>query len=283
MLNEYINVIDQDAKDMLEDLVIESTQGYGHDVYFIKRDVIDLDKILNESLESEFVNASVIEMYIENVEGFEGEGTLLSQFGLQIKDQANFIVSRKRYAEEVGEGRPREGDLIYYPLTKSLFEIKYVEHEKPFYQLNNLTTWVLQCELFDYSDEEFATGINEIDDIETDNKVTEVIATMNTTGMIEGYLQNDIVYVGDDEFNGTFAGEVKSFDINTGIIELVDTTGELAAADLLTNLRTAQGYLVITVDETDILPNDSDYADNQDLEDSENDLIVSLNNPFGDS
>jgi len=157
---------------LYEDIVIEALQMYGQDVYYIPRSQITQDVILNDDY-SEFKDSYAIEMYIANTEGFEGEGNLMSKFGLEIRDQATFVVAKRRFGQLVDipdnslrEDRPREGDLIYLPLSKSLFEIKFVEHEKPFYQVNQLPTYELQCELFEYSSEKFDVGIEEIDRFE---------------------------------------------------------------------------------------------------------------------
>jgi hypothetical protein len=143
---------------------------YGQDVYYLPREVVQEDTILNEDIESVFDDAYIIEMYISNIDGFEGDGNLLSKFGVEIRDQANFIVSKKRWNQYIGiqnagtnNLRPSEGDLIYLPLSQSLFEIRFVEHESPFYQLSNLPTYTLQCELFEYSGEQIQTGISDID------------------------------------------------------------------------------------------------------------------------
>lgn len=132
------------------------------------RTIQDKDKIYGEDKQSsKYTRAIDVEMYIKNVEGFEGEGDFLSKFNLQIRDQITFTIARRTFADEVGDvlliNRPREGDLVYFPLNKKLFEIKFVEHESVFYQLGSLQMYDLKCELFEYSSEEFDTGIGEID------------------------------------------------------------------------------------------------------------------------
>ena len=154
---------------LYEDLLIESLRMYGQDVLYIPRETVTPDEILNEEY-SKYQSAYMIEMYIANVDGFGGEGNLYTKFGLEIRDQATFIVSRRQFARLVDinenairEERPREGDLIYLPLSKGLFEVKFVEHESPFYQLSQFPTYELQCELFEYSAEKFDTGIKSVD------------------------------------------------------------------------------------------------------------------------
>jgi hypothetical protein len=157
---------------LYEDIVIESLRMYGQDVFYIPRETITPDEILNEEY-SKYASSYMIEMYIANVDGFGGEGNLYSKFGLEIRDQATFVVSRRQFSRlvqidenEIRQERPREGDLIYLPLSKGLFEVKFVEHESPFYQLSQFPTYELQCELFEYSAEKFETGIRSIDQFE---------------------------------------------------------------------------------------------------------------------
>jgi len=159
-------------QNLYEDLIIESLQLYGQDIVYIPRKEITHDEILNESY-SKFTDIYQIEMYIENQDGFEGDGDLLSKFGLEIRDQATFIVSKRRWEKQVGTWgdtlRPMEGDLLFLPMANSIFEIRFVEHESPFYQLQNVPVYKLQAELFEYSDEVLDTGIGAIDKIETVN------------------------------------------------------------------------------------------------------------------
>lgn len=145
---------------------------YGHDLYYLPRTRINDDLILGEDSYSKFESQYFLEMYIKNVEGFGGQGDFLSKFNLEIRDQVTFTVARRTFSNEVGAYttfvRPREGDLIYFPLNNKLFEIKFVEHEAIFYQLGSLQTFDLTCELFEYSSEIFNTGISLIDDKQRD-------------------------------------------------------------------------------------------------------------------
>jgi len=166
--NVYFSQAVRSEQNLYEDLIIESLKIYGQDVYYIPRTLVNRDTILNEDPSSKFDDAYLMEAYIENVEGFEGAGDLYSKFGLEIRDEAAFVISRKIWNQYVGLNealdKPREGDLLFLPMTNSFFEISYVEDDKPFYQLSNLPVYRLSCSLFEYSDEEFETGIAEIDD-----------------------------------------------------------------------------------------------------------------------
>ena len=168
--NVYFSQAVKSEQNLYEDLIIESLQIYGQDVYYIPRTLINRDDVLNEDPASKFDDAYLLEMYIENTEGFEGAGDLYSKFGLEIRDEATFIVSRRRWETRVGvfddnviDPRPQEGDLIFLPMTNSFFEISYVEDDSPFYQLSNLPVYKLVCNLFEYNDEDFDTGIASID------------------------------------------------------------------------------------------------------------------------
>ena len=158
----------------MENLVVESIEIYGQNIYYLPRTYVNKDTILNEVESSTFSQALQVRAYVNNVEGWEGQGELLTKFGIRIEDKTTFIFSRKKFEEKVDdnavlnvEGRPNEGDLIWFPITKHLFEIKFVEVERPFYQLGKGYVWECQCELFEYSDEQLDTGVTEIDAIET--------------------------------------------------------------------------------------------------------------------
>jgi hypothetical protein len=158
----------------MENLVVESIEIYGQDIYYVPRTLVNRDTVFGEDSDSQFDSARAIRAYVNNVEGWEGQGELLSKFGIRVEDKTTFIFSREKFTEKVDdletlivEGRPNEGDLIWFPVTKHLFEIQFVEAERPFYQLGKGYVWECQCELFQYSDEDLDTGVAEIDAIET--------------------------------------------------------------------------------------------------------------------
>ena len=167
--NEYFdNFYNRPEQTLIEDLIIESIKIYGHDVFYCPRTVIARDNVLNEDALSQYNSSYQIEMYIKNVEGFEGEGDFLSRFNIQIRDEITFTVANRRYDEAVGayEGsiRPEEGDLIYFPLTEKIYVIKFAEHEAPvFYQMGALQCYDLRCEQWEYSSEVLNTGVEAID------------------------------------------------------------------------------------------------------------------------
>lgn len=166
--NFYFNNFESSQEQILiEDLIIESIQIYGIDIIYIKRTAGHIDDLLNEDDAPEYREAFQIEMYVKNVEGFEGEGDFLSKFGLQIRDSMTLTVAARKWNTDIGtninETRPFEGDLIFFPLNKKIFEIKHVEHEAIFYQLGSIQTYDLRCELYEFSNEVIQTGYPEID------------------------------------------------------------------------------------------------------------------------
>lgn len=157
---------------LVEDLVIESLKIYGHDVYYLPRQTGNLDGVLGEDALQYFDQAYPLEMYLENVQGFEGEGELFTKFGFEFRSSATFVVAKRRWEEGVAQNatvqlpdRPAEGDLLYFSKTKTFFVIKYVDFLNPFYQLGKIYTYKLQCDVFEFSSERIDTGIDEIDSI----------------------------------------------------------------------------------------------------------------------
>jgi len=155
---------------LIEDLVIESIKIYGHDVYYCPRTLVNKDEIYGEDSISKYNTQYMVEMYIKNVMGFQGEGDFMSKFNLQIRDQMTLTIARRTFFDEIGNveslDRPQEGDLIYFPLNKKIFVVKFVEHEAIFYQMGSLQTYDLNCELWEYSNEILNTGIEDIDKLQ---------------------------------------------------------------------------------------------------------------------
>jgi hypothetical protein len=165
---------------LVEDLIIESIRIHGVDMWYMPRVLGAKDDLLNEDDLPIFNHAYQIEMYIKNVEGFGGDGEFLSKFGLQIRDSVTFSVSMRRFSEDVSlfdeQVRPNEGDLIYFPFNRKMYEVMFVDNKPIFYQFGALQMYDLRCELFEYSNERFTTGVDEIDVIGAN-----LITTANNT------------------------------------------------------------------------------------------------------
>ena len=156
-----------------EDLIIEGLKIYGHDVYYLPRSLVNQDLILGEDSLSKFDDSYLIEMYVETSDGFSGEQELINKFGLEIRQDTTFVLSKRRWNDAVDsvhtmikEGRPNEGDIIYYPLMNSFFEISFVEDQEPFFQLGNLPVYKLRARRWEYSSERLNTGVTDIDSAE---------------------------------------------------------------------------------------------------------------------
>ena len=175
MLNPFFLQGSKTEQGLIQDLINEQLRMYGVEVYYLPRKYITERVVIKEVIESIFDNAYPIEAYIENYEGYGDNTTILSKFGIQALNELTLTISRERFKTYIYpliknqpniklSHRPKEGDIIYFPFGDRLFEIKYVEHESPFYQLNGLYTYQLKCELFRYEDEVIDTGVEEIDD-----------------------------------------------------------------------------------------------------------------------
>ncbi len=215
---------------LVEDLVLESLKIYGHDIYYMPRTLVNKDTIFDEDELSRFTQAYPLEMYLDNVNGYEGQGDIFTRFGLEVRDQATFVLAKRRWEDLVLTSggsftqttRPSEGDLLYMPKTKSIFEIKYVDFQNPFYQLNQIYVFRLVCELFEYSSEDLDTGIAEIDAIET----------KYSQDMLEYQLLQESGKLLLNETNGCIINEA----YNTEVSEPIDNTD-------FDNLVTLEGIL----------------------------------------
>jgi hypothetical protein len=175
VLNPYFQQGSKSEQSLVQSLINEQLKIYGVDVHFMPRTYVSSDSVLREVTASSFKDAYPIEAYIDNFDGYGDNPTLLSKFGIESTNEVTLIISKERFENYISplmkneeniklSTRPKEGDLIYFPFGDRLFEIKYVEHEKPFYMLKNTYVYELRCELFRYEDEVIDTGVDEIDD-----------------------------------------------------------------------------------------------------------------------
>jgi hypothetical protein len=204
--NPYINTTSvYSEQKLVEDITIELIQGIGQNCYYVPRKYFNIDTLFGEDPASSFTKTYVVEMYIASYKGFDGTD-VITQFGLEIKDKITLILSRKRFKDEITTfdnslTRPREGDLIYFPLSKSLFEINFVEHENPLYPLGKLYTYQITAELFTYSYEKIATNQKDINVPYTSTKGfsgSTMIPLANNLGTTYGI--NDDLYTEGAEY-----------------------------------------------------------------------------------
>ena len=168
--NVYFSTGTTSEQKLYEDLIIEQLKIYGQDVYYLPRKIANKDTIFGEDPASSFDDSYIIEMYVDNTDGYMGEQEIIKKFGLELRDDIKFTVSKLRWETLVSNNsdlqntlRPNEGDLVYFPTTKAFFEIQFVEHEQPFYQQSALPVYKLSCTKWEYSSERVDTGIAEID------------------------------------------------------------------------------------------------------------------------
>jgi len=215
MLNPFFLQGSKGEQGLVQDLINEQLRTYGLDCHYIPRKLMTSRTIMKEVVESRFDQAFPLEAYLMNVDGYAGQGDILTKFGVRVTTEATFVFSRERFEESVApfleqqeddyeiSNRPREGDLLFSPLGSKLFEIKYVEFEKPNYQLRKNYTYQLTCEVFEYEDEVIDTNVEKIDKVvQTDGYAARLIlsgigvtATANTTlnfGAVQQiFVQND--------------------------------------------------------------------------------------------
>ena len=224
-----------------EDIIVESIGIYGQNFYYIPRELVAKDEILGEDRLSKFKKAFSIEMYLENAEGFEGQGAFIQRFGgMMMEQSATLTVARRRWDQLVGRfgsttipSRPNEGDLLYFPLTDGLFEIKFVQHQDPFYQIGKLFVYKLEVELFQYASERIETGVKQIDDFQTLKSFsTEVVPngtlkTVQVTNRGVGYNSAPTIVFGTTwtENTAVTGGDELCYDTRRYIVTKSGTTG----------------------------------------------------------
>ena len=175
----FNNFESSQEQDLIEDLIIESISIYGIEAYYLPKTYGDYDYLYGEDDLGTFKEFYTVPMYINTVEGFGGEGDFLSKFGVEQRDQMTMSVARRTFEQDVGREdlanieRPREGDVIFFPLNKKLYTVNFVEHEPVFYQMGSLQFYEVRLEMFEYSGERFNTGIFDIDVLE-DTRSTDV-------------------------------------------------------------------------------------------------------------
>ena len=291
--NPYFKFGTNSEQNVVENLIIECLQIYGQEMFYIPRTLVSKDEILGEDRLSEFKNAYPIEMYFENVDGFGGNGAFMSKFGLMIEQSATLVVARKRWQQAVAQygqtilpNRPAEGDLLYFPLTGGLFEIKFVQHQNPFYQIGKLYTYKLDIELFQYASERIVTGYNVIDDFESlktfdiDTSVTKfgMIDSIQVTNGGTGYTSATVSIT-----STTGKGATAIAVVSNGTISAINVTNPGTGYKDATVIIAGDGSDAIA---TATLINDIDkvesYGDNNSFKREAESFIFNDRNPFGE-
>jgi hypothetical protein len=298
--NVYFTQGTKNEQYLVEDLIIESLKIYGQEMFYIPRTLVAKDEILGEDRLSQFKSSFPIEMYFENVDSFAGQGAFIQKFGLMMEQSATLVVARRRWEQLVGRygqtqlpNRPNEGDLLYFPLTKGLFEIKFVQHQDPFYQLGKLYIYKLQIELFQYSSERIDTGITEVDAFETLKtfstnttraKYGEVLdITVANSG--SGYVHPPAVIIRSTTgFGATANAALGTGDSADKVVSVTVTnpgSGYKSAPTVEFRGGQGRGAEAYAIIEANIDKVES-YGDNNKYKVQAADVVFNVNNPFGE-
>jgi hypothetical protein len=276
-------------QDLIQDLVDEQIKLFGQDVIYVPKTML-IDRTLNDVILSKFEDKVTIEMMLINVEGFGGSGAVaMSKFGLRLSDEITYAVSKRRWINYVETeidtrvpNRPNEGDLLYVPMTKNLYEIKFVEREVPFYQLGKNYIFSMTCELIENADNYFNTGDPEIDDLTQESHVFPVTVKVGGTG----------TYVVGEEVRQTYTvggvptitkATVAEWVAATRKLRLTYINGDLQQNVVLIGQTSNASWIVDTFSTIDFEIDNYDNAENKWYEDKAK-LIIDFNedNPFGE-
>ena len=273
---------DAGEQTLYQDLADEQIKIFGTDIYYLPRTILK-DNTLDDIVFNKYQDEFQVEMLLQNVEGFGDGAEFVSQFGVRITDEVVFRVSSRRWDEAVAANnptltvtnRPNEGDLLYFPLTKDLYEIKFVQQEIPFYQFGKLQFYTMTCEIYQYGSDDISTGVAEIDQLETIFS-SAIALTMGVGGTGD--------FTVGEKVTGATSGseaEVKSWDSATRIIQIINRTGTFATGEALTGDSSSAVWVVSTFDT--LQDTNSEYDDNREIEDAADNIIDwSEGNPFGE-
>lgn len=264
---------------LYENLVIEALQFYGQDMTYVPRDEVELDRLFGEDIASSFTTSYDIEMYVENSEGYEG-ADLFQKFGIEIRDETTLVVARSRWNTVVGtphnQTRPNEGDLIYVPFSKTIFEITMVEHEEPFYTLQKLPVYKLRCAVFEYNGEDL--DIDGVDTSEMESDYAQVLTVASAGAFTIGET------ITQTHSGTVVTGELVSMSgADLVVSHVTSSSGEfqmfVSGIDITGDESTVTRSVTAVADWTDNNTNEYELNDDFDL-DSEG-VIADSSNPYG--
>ena len=283
--SNYFNNFNSRPEQLLyEDLIGEVVKIYGIDSYYIPRGSDStIDLLFGDDPVKKFGAAYPMEVYINNVDGFDG-GELFSKFGLEVRKEVSFILPHRAYKKVIpilDYPRPREGDLLWLKNFQSLFEIKFVEEEHFFFTFgkNNFYGFKLSCEFFRYNDEAMETGWTEVDNMETLN-ASSYRFTMQAGGT-STFRTNEYVYQGASFATANATAQITTWDKPTLTLDLRNISGEFVANTVIRGVDSNAAYTMVSVDEMD---NVSDLIDNNRQIQTEATQVLDFteNNPFGE-
>lgn len=253
--NKYFNLYNQkQEQNLLQDLVEEAVKIHAIDAVYIPRTVEKIDPIFREDPLAYFNDYHYIDLYIKNVDGFEGDGNIFRKFGLDIKNQITFTMSRSSFFKTVGLelARPREGDLIYLPMSKAtaLYEIRFVNEESVFYNIGEFYTYDLQCEQFAFQDENIVTGIRELDENIADGSQTFILNISSISGT---FTFDEFIYQGETLLSSVARAKFIEY-ISSTQIKIKDLYGEFVPSNgtIKSVTSQAQATLIESIDMSNI-------------------------------
>jgi len=295
-VNHYFNFFPEQVTQeqlLIEDLVIEALKIYSMDVYYLPRESRDqIDKLMGEDQLKQFTSAYPIEMYMENTTAMEGEGDLITKFGLEIRDEMTLLVSRRRFNFTVPSIiRPREGDVVYVPLLQNFFEITHVEHENNqamFYTLGrgrggNIFVYSMRLKQYVFSHENVTVGIEEVDEqIREAYQLLHLVLTAGGTGTFDA-ANNETVYQGASLGTANAFGQVHTWDTGNNILGIAMVNGIFSNTANVIGANSGATWIVSTIDsDTPLEDQFEDPADNKVIETESNTLLdFTEDNPFG--
>ncbi len=297
-LNHYFNFFPEKITNeqvLVEDLVIEALQIHSMDIYYMPRESRDqIDRLMGEDQLKTYASASIIEVYLENVSGMEGEGDLISKFGLEIRDEMTVLVSRRRFNFVFPKlVRPREGDVIFIPLTNNFMEITFVEHENQqamFYTLGrgrggNVYVYSMRLKQFVFSNEQIQTGVDEVDtQIAESYQLTNLVLTANGSSGTFDVANNEIVYQGTSLANANSFATSHVFDAANSTLSVALVNGLFVAGANVIGANSGAVWMMASLDtNTPLEQQFEDLTDNKQIKTESDDVLdFSEDNPFGD-
>lgn len=268
---------------LYEKLIVESIKIRGHDVQYIPRENWEsMDRIFGENVDSKFEKAYTIEMYIGNYNGWSGQQDLFTKFGHEMRDSANFVVAKWSFNREIPESiriNPRDGDLIYSPVMRNLFEIKFVEEDHRYFPLGYQYPFVfdLRCEVFRYSHESISTGIPEIDSIVPKSTYNVIMDVDNGDG---DYIIGEVIFQGSNVNSPEMSATVSNWNRFTKKLQVHNISGNIIPGNAVIGMASSTEYLVSNAD----VMSDSTLNDifiNAELQNKSNTVVQIEQNPFG--
>jgi len=269
-------------QNLAQDLADEQIKLFGTDIYYMPRTILK-DNTLDDVIYSKYQDQFQVEMLLQNVEGFGAQSEFISKFGIRITDEVKFIVSTRRWEQSEVQytptltvpGRPNEGDLLYFPLTTDIYEIKFVERETPFYQFGKVQFFIITAEIYELGNDLIDTGVEEIDEIET--LFSSAIAVSMKVGGTDDFIDGEIV-------TGSISGitaTVRSWNDTTRILQVINRTGTFVEDEAVTGDDSGAVWVVGTFDTLN--NTNSEYDQNREIEDFADNIIDwSERNPFGE-